>query len=219
MISISGRLPFSLGRLFGSTGPEVPDRLDTTVYPTVSIDQGPPENAFLRSERLWVGQSGPLGAAGNCPIMQLVNPAGSGILAIVEYLSVSVNTFLATMVAVMMTEPFWTEQSNNQGAKAWAADLRQNVAVTSSNQPQCRLIGSNVAVGGLPPASAYGPYYRPTAALGQPYIFPGPFILRPTDPALLSSGILSVFSNVAVTGIDVNIRWRERPFNNGELTV
>jgi len=89
-----GRFNALLSKLFGITGAPSPV-LATDVFPNIVVESDRPEWSFLKGEKLLGGYYGlAAGGAGTYGKLQLWNPAGSGVLAVVEkfFITATANT-------------------------------------------------------------------------------------------------------------------------------
>lgn len=95
-----GRYSEQLRRMFGMAGQEsVAEHLSPEVSPTIQIEGESAEWDFLKGVRGCFGSSSVAGAAGFTSKWRLRNPAASGVIAVVRYMSASPNGTTTFVVA------------------------------------------------------------------------------------------------------------------------
>lgn len=146
-----GRFNAVLRKLFSMDVGAPSPTLATDIFPTVQLEGDRPEYEFLAGSRLCVGQGvGGAGGAGTYSRSSLVNPAGSGVLAVVTHYGVAVGSAGDVYFVQGTGLPYGTIQ--NTPAQR---DARSN-GYTSLNRTACRIYaGSNAATDGIATCQVY----------------------------------------------------------------
>lgn len=204
MIPIVGRLPFSLGRLFGSPQPVPPNNLDNSVYPVIDIEGQLPERAFLRAERRYQASVDVTGIAASSPAVTLTLGTSNNILVIIEYLRVEL---VAVPGAVTIHVGPNVVQAGTTELQVAPRDLR---------------LGSAAPLAKIQSSTNYGAPADPRFIIMQ--MVAGETQVFKDDGWILSStsgagGGLVIFGAVATQRIQVAIGWRERPLASGEASI
>lgn len=197
------RFADSLTRFFGLNSSNPAPELGSQILPTINVLDADPALFYLRSEKLCTGSDfqGPPGG-GNYSWVGLLNPTGSGLLAIVDtlYMYASVATDLVLHVGPAAVGP------GTLGIRR-ATDLRW-----TNMTPVCTVNGVSQATDPFTLPATATKYY--TLAAGEKLTVPSPrIILTPGNTLWIGAGV------VATPIIMCTFDWRERSLPSEESTL
>jgi hypothetical protein len=197
-----GRYNRFLTKLFSMKGPAPAPQLAGEIAPNIQLFNGA-ENRYLENwNRFIIVASTGVPAAGNRAAVRIRMNAGSGVIAVLEKLSVVKNTTTSTPVLLVdsVATVMPTESVTNQGARSLDARQQQtNSNAIVSISINFGLLGTQ---GFLLPSTSSVAYEMITFEDQELPLSPGTQI--------------TVADDILADGFTASLMWRERPIEDSE---
>lgn len=179
------------------------------IFGAFVLENDRPEWAFLKGERLGIGGQTRTAVVGNRSFVALVNPLGSGALAVVLDVAYSGDQALLERYELRFNNADTTGMTNSN--RAINRDLR-SIGVPGGNIPMsCQIFGGDLAAPpGVGSVIREGTWGASGTASQNDILIPLDFVLPPGFALLMSA-------NATNTTVSVSWRWRERILDPAEL--
>ena len=195
-----GRWDNLFRRYFGMKGaPAIAPELDATIQPVIVMQDDAPELSLLKATRRYMTQGFQAAVAGQLSHIMLINPAGSGVLAVVEFWQIANGPAAAHVAGAVANIALGVA-----GPAVQSVDLRDPLTSATCQVRTLAQVADNL-VGNI--------FSRTTTASES-------FVNLKTPPGIvLPPGTGWACRSTANVAAAANITWTERSMEAGEGTV